>query len=56
MRMNSLWKEYEIREREPLFGDTKTDILIIGGGIAGILLARELEDREPTVFWSKEKE
>jgi glycine/D-amino acid oxidase-like deaminating enzyme len=43
--MNSLWKEFEIKAREPLHGDTKTDILIIGGGLAGIVLALELQNR-----------
>ncbi len=42
--MESVWtKEAEFSEFPPLHGDMKTDVLVIGGGIAGILCARELK-------------
>ncbi len=42
--MESLWKESAKLPRfEPLKHDTKTDVLIIGGGLAGILTAYEME-------------
>lgn len=38
--MKSLWKSYnETKNFDPLKGDLKTDVLIIGGGLAGILTA-----------------
>lgn len=44
--MNSLWHETERMPEFPfLDGDRKTDVLIIGGGIAGILTAYFLEKR-----------
>ena len=42
--MNSIWAETAATtEFPPLCGDTKTDVLIIGGGIAGILCAYYLQ-------------
>ena len=42
--MYSLWKEtINMPEFEPLSGDIKTDVLIIGGGITGILCAYTLK-------------
>lgn len=43
--MNSVWSELSNRPRfESLHGDIKTDVLIIGGGIAGILCANALKE------------
>lgn len=42
--MQSIWqKEISLPTFPPLEGDTSTDVLIIGGGIAGILLAYRLQ-------------
>lgn len=42
--MESIWsKTCEISRREPLRGDIETDVVVIGGGMAGILIAYELE-------------
>lgn len=42
----SLWlKEVQLREFPTLEGDLKTDVLIIGGGLAGILCVYELQQR-----------
>lgn len=44
--MESLWhKNMHKTDFKPLDGDKKTDVLIIGGGIAGILCAHELTNR-----------
>lgn len=44
--MRSLWNETANRPDFPtLQGDCKTDVLIIGGGIAGILIAYFLQER-----------
>ena len=40
--MESIWNDYELPRFRPLSGDTKTDVLIIGGGIAGLLCAYAL--------------
>ena len=41
--MNSIWtKNVQIEEREPLNGDIKAEIAVIGAGIAGLLIASEL--------------
>jgi len=41
--MAHLWEMGQTRtERQPLSGDTETEVLIIGGGITGILCARRL--------------
>ena len=46
MERISIWrKNAELPSFNPLGGDTRTDVLIIGGGMAGILCARELRDR-----------
>ncbi len=43
--MNSIWTEtINIKDFQALDGDRKTDVLIIGGGIAGMLCARFLHD------------
>ncbi|MGN1052600.1 MAG: FAD-dependent oxidoreductase, partial [Candidatus Scatosoma sp.] len=42
--MNSIWTETtKSPEFNALDGDIKTDVLIVGGGIAGILCAYELQ-------------
>ncbi len=44
--MNSLWSETSKNEGFPqLKGDIKTDVVIVGGGLAGILCLKELTDR-----------
>ena len=44
--MNSVWiKDINKPEFPSLNKDIKTDVLIIGGGMAGILCLRELTDR-----------
>lgn len=41
----SLWQEREIQSFNELNGDKKTDVLIIGGGLAGVLTAYFLEKK-----------
>ena len=44
--MDSIWrKTASLPSFDALSGDSATDVLIIGGGMAGILTARELSDR-----------
>lgn len=44
--MNSIWTEtIELPHFKPLEGNTKTDVLIIGGGLAGILCAYFLQEK-----------
>ena len=44
--MNSLWVETSEKINFPsLRGDLKTDVVIVGGGLAGILCLKELTDR-----------
>lgn len=44
IRQKSLWRETtEITKRAPLDGNIKTDVAIVGGGLAGILTAHFLE-------------
>ena len=44
--MNTLWRETaQLPEFPALSGDTKTDVLIIGGGIAGLLTAYSLHNK-----------
>lgn len=44
--MNSLWSATSENEGFPqLNGDIKTDVVIVGGGLAGILCLKELTDR-----------
>ena len=40
--MESIWKDIEMPRFRPLSGDTKTDVLVIGGGMAGLLCAHRL--------------
>ena len=40
----SVWQEYEMPHFPQLQGDVKTDVLIIGGGLCGILCAKFLTD------------
>ena len=42
--MNSIWRTAPMPEFSPLEGDGKTDVLVIGGGLTGILCARLLTD------------
>lgn len=41
--MESIWNDFDITRFRPLSGDTKTDVLIIGGGMAGLLCAHRLK-------------
>ena len=44
--MESIWTENALLPHfETLKGDTKTDVLIIGGGIAGLMCAYFLEEK-----------
>lgn len=43
--MKSVWSDFSMPRYEKLQGDIKTDVLIIGGGIAGLLIAHELKSR-----------
>lgn len=46
MKNTSIWSESATPKRfEKLDGDTKTDVLIIGGGIAGIMTAHKLKEQ-----------
>ena len=41
--MDSLWREtVKLPRFEPLEGDFTTDVLVIGGGLAGLLCADQL--------------
>ena len=40
----SIWEHTALPSYAPLRGDIKTDVLVIGGGLAGILCARTLTD------------
>lgn len=40
--MESIWNDFELPRFRPLSGDTKTDVLVIGGGMAGLLCAHAL--------------
>lgn len=42
--IKSIWSEYELKEYPKLNKDIKTDVLIIGGGISGILCAYYLRE------------
>jgi len=45
--MNSIWSDsIKIQDFHSLIGDTKTDVLIIGGGMAGILCAYFFEQAD----------
>lgn len=41
--MESIWNDFELPRFRPLSGDTKTDVLVIGGGMAGMLCAHALK-------------
>lgn len=44
--MSTIWRDgVNLEERGALLGDVKTDVLIIGGGMAGVLCASFLEKR-----------
>ncbi len=43
--MESVWSDFKMPRFNKLDGDIKTDVLIIGGGIAGLLTAYELKKR-----------
>ena len=43
--MDSIWMDAKLPHFEPLRGHIKTDVLIIGGGMAGLLCAHELRQR-----------
>lgn len=43
--MESIWMDVNLPHFEPLKDDIKTDVLIIGGGMAGLLCAQELTRR-----------
>ena len=40
--MESIWNDCVLPQFRPLSGDTKTDVLVIGGGMAGLLCANAL--------------
>ncbi len=42
--MESIWNDCQMPSFSPLPGDTKTDVLVIGGGMAGLLCARFLRE------------
>ena len=41
--MESIWQDAQMPHFPPLWGDTHTDVLIIGGGMAGLLCAHMLK-------------
>ena len=42
--MRSIWSDFELPRHPLLRGDIKTDVLIIGGGMAGLLTAHFLTE------------
>lgn len=54
--MDAIWKkETELPQFEPLRGDVKTDVLIIGGGAAGLLCAWMLKEAGVSCLLAEEK-
>lgn len=43
-KMESIWSDYNMPQFTPLDGSIKTDVLVIGGGIAGLLCAYQLQN------------
>lgn len=41
---NSVWQDTHLPKFKPLKGDIKTDVLVIGGGMAGLLCAYKLQN------------
>lgn len=42
--MKSIWVKTELPHFSPLLGDVKADVLVIGGGMAGLLCAQQLRE------------
>lgn len=54
---NSVWSDFKEKPRfESLTGDIDCDVLVVGGGMAGILAARKLRERGKNVVVAEAKE